>query len=88
MSKRDAKIYLKAAIAIENRNERFCCLAIGHQDGLFMNSPRRAKFADFFGKKQYGSSAGWYGTIGNTFHQDCRVIALCLAAAAAETGDL
>ncbi len=79
-----SKIFRIAAKNIDSRKSAFyACEAIDYVCGSF-NSPAREYFKDLYGKKS-GGMTGWYGVPLYDHNQSARVIALCFAAAIAES---
>ncbi|MCR4297539.1 MAG: hypothetical protein NUV75_02115 [Gallionella sp.] len=92
MSKKDAVIYRRAAREMERDDdgELFSCILIRtlcnfHGKGL---GPTAQQYSDLFKPRlSVDSGKGWGEEWGNDA-RDCRILALCFAAAMAEANDL
>ncbi len=97
MSKKYAVVYRKAAQLVEQGKMDYACNAISSvvAGGFMFNfkCDECTRFADLYGKSPTEGAYGWYGNPygGGDSHNERRnqrLIALCFAAAMAETGDL
>jgi hypothetical protein len=86
MSKKDAAVYLRAAEILDLFGSGLgCCYAIHHVERRGYNSELQQRFKSVFKPRRTEGVMWWW-----EHHQDQtpRIIALCFAAAMAETGDL
>ena len=88
MSKNDAAVYRKAAARIANKpydqHRHWCCC-----DSLFESSGHDLIGAfSIFRNPKSGQYDFWFGSVKVGINKEQRILALCFAAAMAETGDL
>lgn len=81
-----SKVFREAAKKIELGYQNFCCNAISFVvvSDTFLQCEERDYFRKIYGKRN-GGYLGWYGSTLKKENQDARIIALCLAAAIAES---
>ena len=77
-------MFREAAKLIEDGEECFCCIAIDKVCGKSF-SKERDYFERIVNPPINDLRTGWYGRISDTKNLNARVIALCLAAAVAES---
>lgn len=98
MSKNNAAIYLRAAQMVETGHEVFTCRAVqevttGTGDGcisfpnIATDAYRRMFYPGEWQERPYANNPHWANGWGAD-KNNCRILALCFAAAMAEAGDL